>query len=166
MRRLILIFQGLNLNNCNFLETKSVIYWNSFVLCSHPWIMPSATSAFHGCLEQFLLDVLLDISLMYLLKGYLENTEKERIKRLVRFKPPTEFWMRSPINSWSLVDGSILWLRGKSPNFFFTICELCNSNYSVNNIWLRDFSCVWYRIELCWANFCIKIFSILNIGIL
>jgi hypothetical protein len=32
---------------------------------------------------------------LYILKGYLENTEKDRIKRLIRLKPPTEFWMRN-----------------------------------------------------------------------
>ena len=46
--------------------------------------------------EQFLFYALLDIFCVYLLKGYLENTEKDRIKRLIRLKPPTEFWLSSP----------------------------------------------------------------------
>ena len=29
------------------------------------------------------------------LKGYLENTEKDRIRRLIRLKPPSEFWTKS-----------------------------------------------------------------------
>lgn len=44
---------------------------------------------------------------VYLLKGYLENTEKDRIKRLIRLKPPTEFWMRS---SEPVIIQSAVWL--------------------------------------------------------
>ncbi|WVZ23950.1 hypothetical protein V8G54_002494 [Vigna mungo] len=41
--------------------------------------------------SNFLLDAFIDNFLCYVLKGYLENTEKDRIKRLIRLKPPTEF---------------------------------------------------------------------------
>lgn len=46
--------------------------------------------------SNFLLDAFINNFLCYVLKGYLENTEKDRIKRLIRLKPPTEFWMRNP----------------------------------------------------------------------
>lgn len=47
------------------------------------------------------------IFLVFLLKGYLENTEKDRIKRLIRLKPPTEFWMR---NSEAVIIESAVWV--------------------------------------------------------
>lgn len=40
-------------------------------------------------------------------KGYLENTEKDRIRRLIRLKPPSEFWNQTrPFEApvvWSLI---------------------------------------------------------------
>lgn len=35
------------------------------------------------------------IGIILFMKGLLENTDKDRIKRLVRLKPPTEFWPES-----------------------------------------------------------------------
>lgn len=57
--------------------------------------------------RRFFLTLCLRVFCVYLMKGYLENTEKDRIKRLIRLKPPTEFWMR---NSEAVIIESLVWV--------------------------------------------------------
>jgi hypothetical protein len=72
---------------------------------------------------------------LYILKGYLENTEKDRIKRLIRLKPPTEFWMR---NSEANVIESAIWV------VWWASCEL---EWHVTKARQIFYSLVWCRRE-------------------
>jgi hypothetical protein len=93
------------------------------------------TPVLHCYKEEFLLDVVLTFFAVYLLKGYLENTEKDRIKRLIRLKPPTEFWMR---NSEANIIESAIWV------VWWGSCEL---EWHVTKARQIFYSLVWCRRE-------------------
>lgn len=71
------------------------------------------------------------------LKGYLENTEKDRIRRLIRLKPPAEFWTKRFLvytvywRQWWSGLGQMIVSRNSTLKIFTYIVMFCCAFYVV-----------------------------------
>ena len=93
------------------------------------------------------------------LKGYLENTEKDRIRRLIRLKPPAEFWTKRFLvytvywRQWWSGLGQMIVSRNSTLKIFTYIVMFCCAFYVVMIRFENFFYCVLVGGELAWSIF-------------